>query len=153
VPVKVPRDRAGSFEPVIVPEHARRLAGFDDQVISPYAKGMTTGDITDAVVQEMVVGILPSPSRQANAFTRVEADQAVTHCRAHDAGRQPVTLSDGGRRQPLPQLRHPGLQPTRSPGSHGSGRTRSPLGAPRHTPYASETPSGTADRRSAPTTA
>lgn len=32
--VKVPRDRAGSFEPVVVPKHARRLAGFDDAVIS-----------------------------------------------------------------------------------------------------------------------
>lgn len=45
VRIEVPRDRAGSFEPVMVPEHARRLAGFDEAVISLYAKGMTTGDI------------------------------------------------------------------------------------------------------------
>ena len=45
--IKVPRDRAGSFEPVVVPKHARRLAGFDEAVISLYAKGMTTGDITN----------------------------------------------------------------------------------------------------------
>jgi putative transposase len=47
VQIKVPRDRAGSFEPVMVPKHARRLAGFDEQVISLYAKGMTTGDIAN----------------------------------------------------------------------------------------------------------
>jgi transposase-like protein len=45
VTVDVPRDRAGTFEPVIVAKHQRRLAGFDEAVISLYAKGMTTGDI------------------------------------------------------------------------------------------------------------
>ena len=45
VTVEVPRDRHGTFEPVIVPKHQRRLPGFDENVISLYAKGMTTGDI------------------------------------------------------------------------------------------------------------
>jgi transposase-like protein len=45
VTIQVPRDRAGTFEPVIVPRHTRRLTGFDEAVISLYAKGMTTGDI------------------------------------------------------------------------------------------------------------
>ncbi|GAA1768174.1 hypothetical protein GCM10009747_31200 [Agromyces humatus] len=45
VTVQVPRDRAGTFEPQIVPKHQRRLDGFDQNVLSLYAKGMTTGDI------------------------------------------------------------------------------------------------------------
>lgn len=45
VTIQVPRDRAGTFTPVVVPKHQRRIAGFDDAVISLYAKGMTTGDI------------------------------------------------------------------------------------------------------------
>jgi transposase-like protein len=45
VTVDVPRDRDGSFEPRIVAKHQRRLAGFDEAVISLYGKGMTTGDI------------------------------------------------------------------------------------------------------------
>lgn len=45
VTVDVPRDREGSFESRIVAKHQRRLAGFDEAVISLYAKGMTTGDI------------------------------------------------------------------------------------------------------------
>jgi len=45
--IKVPRDRAGSFQPAVVPKHSRRLAGFDEAVISLYAKGMTTGDIAN----------------------------------------------------------------------------------------------------------
>lgn len=43
--VDVPRDREGSVEPQIVAKHQRRLAGFDEAVISLYGKGMTTGDI------------------------------------------------------------------------------------------------------------
>jgi putative transposase len=39
VQIQVPRDRAGSFEPVMVPKHARRLTGFDEQVISLYPRG------------------------------------------------------------------------------------------------------------------
>nr|WP_152024751.1 IS256 family transposase [Tessaracoccus flavescens] len=45
VTVQVPRDREGSFEPRIIAKRQRRLLGFDEQVISLYAKGMTTGDI------------------------------------------------------------------------------------------------------------
>ena len=45
VTVAMPRDRAGNFEPQIVKKHQRRLAGFDEAVISLYGKGNTTGDI------------------------------------------------------------------------------------------------------------
>lgn len=47
VRIQVPRDRAGTFDPVVVPKHSRRLAGFDEAVLSLYAKGMTTGDIAN----------------------------------------------------------------------------------------------------------
>jgi transposase-like protein len=45
VRIDVPRDREGSFTPQIVPKYARRIEGFDDAVISLYAKGLTTGEI------------------------------------------------------------------------------------------------------------
>jgi len=45
VTIEVPRDRDGSFSPVIVPKHSRRLEGFDEAVVSLYAKGLTTGEI------------------------------------------------------------------------------------------------------------
>ena len=45
VRVNVPSDRNGDFEPVTVPIGQRRLSGLDAQVISLYAKGLTTGDI------------------------------------------------------------------------------------------------------------
>jgi putative transposase len=43
--LRVPRDRAGTFEPVTVPKYQRRLDGLSGNVISLYAKGLTTGDI------------------------------------------------------------------------------------------------------------
>src|SRR5215475_1690750 len=46
VPIEVPRDRAGTFEPRIVRKRQRRLTGVDEMVLSLYAKGLTTGEIS-----------------------------------------------------------------------------------------------------------
>ncbi len=45
VPVQVPRDRDGTFEPQLVKKGQRRLEGFDEKVLALYARGMTTRDI------------------------------------------------------------------------------------------------------------
>jgi putative transposase len=45
VEVELPRDRDASFEPRIVPKHARSFDGFDDQILALYAGGMTTREI------------------------------------------------------------------------------------------------------------
>jgi putative transposase len=45
VEIEVPRDRDGSFEPVIVPKRKRRLDGIDQLVLSLSARGLTTGEI------------------------------------------------------------------------------------------------------------
>ena len=46
VQIEVPRDRDGTFEPQIVRKRQRRLTGVDEIVLSLYAKGLTTGEIT-----------------------------------------------------------------------------------------------------------
>ena len=46
VTIEVPRDRAGTFEPVIVKKRRRRLSDVDAVAISLYAKGLTTGEIS-----------------------------------------------------------------------------------------------------------
>jgi len=45
VELRMPRDREGTFAPVTVPKHVRRLEGLGANVISLYAKGLTTGEI------------------------------------------------------------------------------------------------------------
>lgn len=46
VEIDVPRDRDGSFEPQIVKKRQRRLGSLDEMVLSLYAKGLTTGEIS-----------------------------------------------------------------------------------------------------------
>ena len=46
VEIEVPRDRDGTFTPVIVAKRQRRLTGVDEMVLSLYAKGLTTGEIS-----------------------------------------------------------------------------------------------------------
>jgi putative transposase len=45
VEIEVPRDRQGGFEPKIVPRHQRRFNGFNDKILSMYARGMATREI------------------------------------------------------------------------------------------------------------
>ena len=45
VRIEVPRDRDGSFEPILIPKHERRFTGFDDSIIALYARGMTMREI------------------------------------------------------------------------------------------------------------
>jgi putative transposase len=60
VEIEVPRDRNGSFEPKILPKHERRVQGFDDKILSMYARGMTTRDIQAHL--EEIYGVEVSPS-------------------------------------------------------------------------------------------
>lgn len=50
--VKVPRDRVGSFEPILLPKHSRTFGKIDEQILTMYARGMTTRDI-EAFVREL----------------------------------------------------------------------------------------------------
>ena len=45
LPIDIPRDRNGSFDPKIVRKGQTRFDGFDDKILSMYARGMTTGEI------------------------------------------------------------------------------------------------------------
>jgi putative transposase len=59
VSVTVPRDRNGDFEPKMVPKHARRLAGFNEQILSLYARGMSVRDIRSHLAN--LYGVQVSP--------------------------------------------------------------------------------------------
>jgi putative transposase len=58
--IETPRDRNGSFEPQMVKKHQRRWDGFDDKILSMYARGMTTREI-QGHLQEMY-GVEVSPT-------------------------------------------------------------------------------------------
>lgn len=59
VSLSVPRDREGTFEPAIVPKGVTRLAGFDNHVISLYARGLSVRDVQAHLRQIYQVDVSP----------------------------------------------------------------------------------------------
>src|ERR671938_20847 len=60
LPIEVPRDRNATFEPQIVPKGQTRFEGFDDKILSLYARGMTTRQIKQHLEEIYQVEISPS---------------------------------------------------------------------------------------------
>ena len=60
IELNIPRDRAGEFEPQLIPKHQRRFDGFDEKIISMYAYGMTTRDIQGHLKEMYGIDVSPS---------------------------------------------------------------------------------------------
>jgi putative transposase len=60
VEIAVPRDRQASFEPKLVPKGETRFAGFDDKILSMYARGMTTREIQGHLEEMYQVEVSPA---------------------------------------------------------------------------------------------
>src|SRR4051794_9792558 len=60
VDIDVPRDRAGSFEPVLIPKHERRFTGFDDKVLALYARGLPVREIQQFLSEMYAVEVSPA---------------------------------------------------------------------------------------------
>ena len=60
LPIEIPRDRHSTFEPQIIPKHQTRWAGFDEKILSLYARGMTVREIQSHL--EEIYGVEVSPS-------------------------------------------------------------------------------------------
>lgn len=69
VPIEIPRDRQGTFEPQLVKKGQTRMVGFDDNILALYARGMTTRDI-QAQLQELY-GVEVSPTLISNVTEAV----------------------------------------------------------------------------------
>jgi len=59
ISLEIPRDRDSEFEPVLIKKHQRRFDGFDDLILSLYAKGVSTRDIRSHI--EEMYGVEVSP--------------------------------------------------------------------------------------------
>ena len=58
--IEVPRDREASFEPRLVPKGSTRFQGFDDKILSLYARGMTTREIQGHLEEMYQVEVSPA---------------------------------------------------------------------------------------------
>ena len=57
--IDIPRDRDGSFDPLLIPKHERRFAGFDDKIVSMYARGMSVREIRGFLAEQYSVDVSP----------------------------------------------------------------------------------------------
>jgi transposase-like protein len=55
----IPRDRHGTFEPQLIPKHARRFTGFDEKILALYARGMTVREIQAFLAEMYAVEVSP----------------------------------------------------------------------------------------------
>ena len=115
----VPRDRAGTFEPGLVPKGARRAGGLDEMIISLYAGGMTVRDIHHHW-----------PARWAPSCRTTPSPRSPTRCRGGQGLADPAAGGDLPDRLPRRAggegpRRAPGPQPGRPPGRRASTSTGS----------------------------
>ena len=92
VTIETPRDRNGTFEPQLVKKGQTRLTQFDDQILSFYARGMTTRDIVEAF--EEVYGATVSPTTISAVTEAVMERVTAWQCRPLDAV-YPIVYLDG----------------------------------------------------------
>jgi putative transposase len=59
VRIEVPRDREGTFEPLLIGKHERRFQGFDDKILALYARGMTVREIQGYLREMYTVEVSP----------------------------------------------------------------------------------------------
>jgi putative transposase len=83
VQIEVPRDRAGTFEPQIVKKRQRRLTGVDEIVLSLYARGLTTGEISAHF--EQIYGASVSKETISRITDKVLEEMASWQARPLDA--------------------------------------------------------------------
>ncbi len=57
--IEVPRDREGSFEPLLIAKHERRFTGFDDKIVAMYARGMTVREIQGFLAEQYATSVSP----------------------------------------------------------------------------------------------
>ena len=67
--LRIPRDRDNEYEPHFIPKNVRRLNGFDDKVISLYARGMTMREIQHHLYE--IYGTEVSPELISNVTNKV----------------------------------------------------------------------------------
>jgi putative transposase len=83
LPIEIPRDRDGSFEPQLMTKHQTRWTGFDDKILWLYARGMTVREIQSHL--EEMYGTEVSPTRISSVTDAVMDEVKSGQARPLDA--------------------------------------------------------------------
>ena len=65
IDVRIPRDREGTFDPKLIQRYQRRFPGFDDKIVSMYARAMTVREIQGHLLELYGLEVSPDPSRRS----------------------------------------------------------------------------------------
>jgi hypothetical protein len=87
VDLDVPRDRNGTFDPQIVPKGETRLDGFDDKIISMYARGMTVREIQGHLRELYAVDVSPDLISRACQARPLLLRSPPVRCHAQSAAK------------------------------------------------------------------
>ena len=68
----MPRNRDGSFEPLLIPKHERRFTGFDDKIVAMYAWDMTVREIQGFLQEQYGAEVPPDFINSVNDEVMVE---------------------------------------------------------------------------------
>ena len=90
--IETPRDRNGTFEPLLIPKYERRLAGFDEKILAMYAKGMSTRDIQELV--KTLYDVELSPTLISSVTDAVDEEVTAWRSRPLEA-LWPIVYFDG----------------------------------------------------------
>lgn len=100
LPIAVPRDRLATFEPQLIAKYRRRLPGFDDKVVSMYARGMTMREIQGHLAD--LYGLDVSPDLISAVTDAILDEIAVWQNRPLDGVRPSGWTDSSCRFDPLP---------------------------------------------------
>ena len=73
IDVRIPRDREGTFDPKLIQRYQRRFPGFDDKIVSMYARGMTVREIQGHLLE--LYGLEVSPDLDFDGHRRGARDR------------------------------------------------------------------------------
>jgi putative transposase len=92
ITLSTPRDRDGTFEPLLIGKYERRVSGFDEKILALYAKGLSTRDIED--VLRDLYGVDVSPTLISNVTSVVDEEVSSWRTRPLDPT-WPIVYFDG----------------------------------------------------------
>jgi transposase-like protein len=87
-----PRDRNGTFEPLLIPKHQRRISGFDEKIIALFAKGLSTRDVQE--ILEDLYGVEVSATLISEATAAIDDEVTTWRSRPLDPV-WPIVYFDG----------------------------------------------------------
>src|ERR1043165_1121849 len=81
--IEVPRDRNSTFEPQVLPKHQTRFTGFDEKIVSLYARGMSTREIEGHIRE--IYGVEVSPGLVSQVTEAISEEVKVWQNRPLEA--------------------------------------------------------------------